>query len=66
VRLEPGTLLRHDQSDWTMQGCAACEDYFVWERFAVLDGPQAGRCVEFGTINPRHDDTAIPPQVQPA
>lgn len=66
VRLEPGTLLRHEQSDWTMRGCAGCEDIFVWEWFAVLDGQRAGRCVEFETINPGYDDTAIPPQVQPA
>ena len=66
VLLEPGTLLRHDQSDWTRQGCSGCEDFVAWERFAVLDGPQAGRCVEFEVRNPGYGEVVIPPQVQPA
>jgi hypothetical protein len=66
IPLSPGTLLRHDQSDWALQGCAAAEDTYVWERFAVLNGPLAGQCVEFGIIAPRKNQTAMPPQVQPA
>jgi hypothetical protein len=67
VRLEPGTRLRHVQSDWTLQGCAGCEDLLTWERFLVLDGPEAGRCIEFALTNPRRpDDHAIPKGLWPA
>ena len=66
LTLEPGTLLRHDQSDWTQQGCAGCEATFVWERFAVLDGAHASKCVEFSIIEPAPGQTAVPAEVQPA
>lgn len=66
VPLEPGTRLRHVQSDWTMQGWAGCEAVLVWERFMVLDGPHARRCVEFLLTNPRTaDDRAIPKGLAP-
>lgn len=63
VPLEPGTRLRHVQSDWTMQGCAGCEDVLVWERFLVLDGPHAGRCVGFCSRTRGPRTTAQSPRV---
>jgi hypothetical protein len=65
VALEPGTTLRHDQSDWTLQGCAACEVVIAWDRFQILDGPHAGRCVEFRVIDPKGGSLVVPPQLQP-
>jgi hypothetical protein len=65
VRLEPRTLLRHDQTDWTLQGCTGFEVY-AFERFAVISGPFAGRCLEFSVTNPGYDDTGVPRGLQPA
>ena len=67
VALTPGTLLRHDQSDSTAQ-----EDdsyllrHFMMERFAVIDGPHAGQCVEFQAMDLEEGESAIPAEIQPA
>jgi hypothetical protein len=65
VALRPGTLLRHDQSDGTIQGYWGAECW-VLERFAILDGPDAGRCVEFSMMDPGEGESAIPAEIQPA
>ena len=65
LSLPPGTLLRHDQSDHVRQGCAGAEDEKTWERFAVLNGPHAGRCVVFQRDNPGLYENAIPAELEP-
>jgi hypothetical protein len=54
IALPRGTRLRYDQRDydssWRME---------AWDRFCVLDGPDAGRCVFIGNPNvggPVEDD----------
>lgn len=63
--LDAGSPLQLDVTDCVLQGCAGCEDFFVWSRFRVLGGSMAGQCVEFLVIDPmRHEQPVIPPNVR--
>jgi hypothetical protein len=67
ILLAAGTRLRHDQSDYSFQmfDGHGIEELFVWERFAVLDGPYAGRCVAFYMSNPSSiHASAIPAELR--
>lgn len=45
VQVPPGTTLRYDQHDELHPGDPMFDRQ--WDRFAVLDGPLAGQCLEF-------------------
>jgi hypothetical protein len=64
VTLERGTLLRHEQSAWELQGCAGFEAIYSMERFHVLAGPHAGRCVEVMVIDAKPGELVLPSTLQ--
>ena len=65
--LDSGALLRLDSTDSILQGCAGCEDFFVWSRFLVLSGSMTGQCVEFHAIDPRRSEQpVIPAGIRPS